>query len=239
MREKFYIGVDDTDMLDISGTGQLSRGLLYDLLSRGPSRAELGLSRHQLLQDPRVPSTRMNRCSCIVIDSESDDREALIEESCRYVTAGSIDGSDPGVCLAAESQVDGPIEEWGHTVKRELVTQSQAGELAERHAIFLRPLGGTGDGIIGALASVGLRRGMNDGWMVVRGELREMHGRVEAGVVRLQGIDVRMQDGSEVPDEALLITNDKLRASIRNGMAVVHVRPNHDSVLEALLPEKK
>ena len=237
-RVGFYIGIDDTDMLDVSGTGQLARRLLGHLVSNRGTRSEHGLSRHQLLQDPRVPSTRMNRASCIVVESERDDRDALADESCRYVAEHAIEGSDPAVCVAEQAQIGEAVQGYASRVKSELVDLPLARSTSAAHGIFLEPLGGTGDGVIGALAAVGLRRGMNDGWMVHRGALRDLNGRVRARVIRALGIEVFTVHGHRLADAAEIETNDKVRASIRDGQAIVRVRPLSDTLFESLLPEK-
>ncbi len=50
-----YIGIDDTDTLDTPGTNQLARHLVRELTGLVRGRV---VTRHQLLEDPRVPCTR-------------------------------------------------------------------------------------------------------------------------------------------------------------------------------------
>ena len=59
--------------------------------------------------------------------------------------------------------------DWGLRCKRELVTQSEARQIAADHGIYLEGLGGTEDGVIGALAAVGLMATKNDGRVVYFG----------------------------------------------------------------------
>ena len=56
------LGIDDTDTLEDPGTNQLARHLLRELADR--FRARL-VTRHQLLEDPRVPCTKKNGCAAI------------------------------------------------------------------------------------------------------------------------------------------------------------------------------
>src|SRR6185503_7864697 len=60
------------------------------------------------------------------------------------------------------------VIEFGRRCQRELVTQAEARDLAERSGIRLEGLGGTEDGVIGALAAVGLLASGNDGRVVHR-----------------------------------------------------------------------
>ena len=71
------IGLDDTDVLDSRGTGHLAREIAgrlkadYDLL---------GVTRHQLLVDPRVPCTKNNSCSAILLDGgQAPDLDPLLQ----------------------------------------------------------------------------------------------------------------------------------------------------------------
>lgn len=59
-----YVGIDDTDTLDSPGTNQLARHLVQKLAGRW--RSDL-ITRHQLLEDPRVPCTRKNGCVAMTL----------------------------------------------------------------------------------------------------------------------------------------------------------------------------
>jgi hypothetical protein len=52
-----YIGLDDTDNKTSRGTGRLARAIAESLAERYAVR---GITRHQLLVDPRVPYTSHN-----------------------------------------------------------------------------------------------------------------------------------------------------------------------------------
>jgi len=60
-----FIGLDDTDTLESRGTGYLARQIAAALASDYPL---LGVTRHQLLRDPRVPCTRNNSSAAIALD---------------------------------------------------------------------------------------------------------------------------------------------------------------------------
>mgnify|MGYP000273024857 CR=1 FL=1 len=52
-----FIGLDDTDNLESRGTGHLARQIAATLSA---DYSVLGVTRHQLLLDPRVPCTKNN-----------------------------------------------------------------------------------------------------------------------------------------------------------------------------------
>ena len=71
----------------------------------------------------------------------------------------SAPGSDPGLCVVATTSVSGPkaLIGFGQTAKDSVLTKSDAYGLAQRLGIHLSEHGGTGQGVIGALAGAGLR----------------------------------------------------------------------------------
>ena len=58
------------------------------------------------------------------------------------------------------------VVEWGLRCQREFVKQSDARQIAAQHGIHLEGLGGTEDGVIGALAAIGLMATQNDGRVI-------------------------------------------------------------------------
>jgi hypothetical protein len=60
-----FIGLDDTDNLESRGTGWLARDIAAELSADYPV---VGVTRHQLLVDPRVPYTSHNSSAAITLD---------------------------------------------------------------------------------------------------------------------------------------------------------------------------
>ena len=60
-----YIGIDNTDVIDTPGTGNLARLLASQLAQRYPLQ---GVTRHQLLEDARVRCTKLNSTAGIMLD---------------------------------------------------------------------------------------------------------------------------------------------------------------------------
>jgi len=65
---QYVIGIDDMDTLESRGTGYLAR-VIADVL--GEEFDVLGVTRHQLLEDDRVPKTAKNSCAAILLAGTS------------------------------------------------------------------------------------------------------------------------------------------------------------------------
>ena len=212
------IGLDDTDNLESRGTGHLARQIAAELAVDFPL---VGVTRHQLLVDQRVPCTKNNSCAAITLDVDSDvDLPRLFERVREMMLVEFQPGSDPGLCIAAEVPVE--ITEFGFQVKRELVEQEQARRLADVNGLLLQGLGGTQDGVIGALAAVGLAACGEDGRYIYVGQVRDLSGLQSVQTVIDAGVTaVRTLDGTSVTQGLLLV--DKLRPARRGGQPVAVV----------------
>jgi tRNA(Ile2) C34 agmatinyltransferase TiaS len=212
------IGLDDTDVLESPGTGRLARQIAAVL---APRYAVLGVTRHQLLKDPRVPCTKNNSSAAILLDGDGHLDPATVFETVRCLMLHAFQpGSDPGLCVARA--VPSAVAEFGRRTQRELVTQAQARTLAAAHGIPLVGLGGDEDGVIGALAAVGLAASGEDGRYVLLGRTRELTGPVPVEALLAAGIGaVQTADGQAVTDG--LVLADRLRPARRCGGAVAVV----------------
>jgi hypothetical protein len=223
-----YVGLDDTDTLETSGTVQLARHLVAQLASRW--RGVL-ITRHQLLIDPRVPCTRKN--GCVAIGFEPIGKQSvdlLADDICQTTIDWCPVGSDPGVCVVAD-QPSPEIVDFGKACQSQLVSQAQARLLTARHSLILRGLGGTEDGVIGALAAVGLASTADDGRVVYLGKAPVDHYDV-SGVygtddLRQLGIDDIRCLSDERPIECGRVeVGKRLRPNLRKGRIVLFVSPS-------------
>ena len=115
--------------------------------------------------------------------------------------------------------------------QQELLDQDEALRLADEASIYLQPLGGTGGGIIGALAAVGLLATWNSGRVVHRGAHGEhpfnITGTLEVEEIFARGIDcVLRMDTGEVVRQGSIELGKKLRPNLREGQVVLYVLPN-------------
>jgi tRNA(Ile2) C34 agmatinyltransferase TiaS len=214
-----YIGLDDTDNLESRGTGRLAREIAADLARDYPV---LGVTRHQLLVDSRIPYTSHNSSAAILIDVPGSlPLETVFERVRALMQADFVSGSDPGLCVATESAAQS-VTDFGIRAQKEVVDQVQARFLALSSGILLNGLGGTEDGVIGALAAVGLAAGGQDGRYLLLGNSRDLTGLQPLEALRAVGVeDIRTLDGQAV--ETGFVLADKLRPARRAGRPVLFV----------------
>ena len=211
-----FIGLDDTDTLETRGTGHLARMIAAELA--GDLRIA-GVVRQQLLVDDRVPCTKNNSCATILVDQEADLID-VFERVKTLMLADFVAGSDPGLCVADEVPPD--VVAFGRRTQRELVSQAAAKQLADRHNLLLEGLGGTNDGIIGALAAVGLSSTGEDGRYVMVGDLRQLEGLQPLEALFSAGVAaIRTETGEFV--EKGFVNTYKLRPARRGGQPVAIV----------------
>jgi len=170
----YLLGIDDTDTMESRGTGFHARQLATSIEDEDLGSVH-GITRHQNYVHPDIPYTSQNSAACLVVESHA--REKLKTFSRQFLLNIAPDGSDVGICMASFDKVDDKIIEWGKRAKVEVLSKKEALALAERYDIYLEGLTGTHDGIIGALAAIGLRKSGNDGrfiWLRHKKELREL-----------------------------------------------------------------
>jgi len=217
------VGLDDTDTLETRGTGHLAREIASALAQDYPV---LGVTRHQLLRDPRVPCTKNNSAASVLLEAGGAEALAAVYARVRaLMLAALIPGSDPGLCVA--EAVPDEVLAYGRRVQRELVDQGSARTLAAACGLPLAGLGGTEDGVIGALAAVGLAASGEDGRYVLVGRVRELSGLQPVSALLAAGIAaVRTLEGAPVVGG--LVDTDRLRPARRGGRPVAVVAPEGD-----------
>lgn len=126
-----------------------------------------GISRHQLFVHPSVPYSSHNSSMCITAEADQDRFAKIVQIAEQIVEKGSAPGSDPGLCLAAGSRENLAGEEliaFGLKAKRELCTKEEAYTLAEKTGVHLSEHGGTGQGVVGALAAIAPWKNSRPAW---------------------------------------------------------------------------
>lgn len=174
------VGIDDTDMPGVGGTGRLARGMAAELIGVGLG-STLGVTRHQLFEGPGVPKTSRNSAAAWALTTSADTSN-LIRAVAAVVERDSIEGSDPGIAVAWGPCPPAALEYARHAQSM-LVEQATARLIAADHGIHLSGHGGTEDGVIGALSAAMLRLDGNDGRYVDLPGIRSVSG--EIGVADL------------------------------------------------------
>lgn len=163
---KILLCIDDTDNLESIGTGELLENLCKELATR--NLAIFGfVSRHQLFIHDEIAYTSHNSSMCCELKIEEFHLDEIISFAKEYLEKNSAIGSDPGLCVICIEDLEEikNLVDFSNKAKTEVLNKSDAYKLAQEHNkyIFLSEHGGTGDGVIGALAGCGLRLSGMDG----------------------------------------------------------------------------
>ncbi len=214
----YIIGIDDTDNTESRGTGHLAR-IMAAALSQDFSVH--GVTRHQLLEDERVPKTAKNSCAAVLFEGDPYPLEEIAIVARKVMLDDFQPGSDPGLCVV--SAVPPEVVAFGQRARREFLSQDEPRELATVHGLYLEGLGGDEGGVIGALAAVGLAADGNDGRYVQVGSIRDLEGLQPVEAVLAAGISkILTAEGRPVTDGSVLA--DKLRPARRNGSPLLFVK---------------
>lgn len=228
---RVLIGLDDTDAPDSRGTGFQARQLGERLQREGLAEVG-GITRHQLLVSPQIPYTSHNSSACLSAVLHPADRELVIAYCREFLHAESAPAADAGLCVAVWEDLGAAVADFGARAKREVLTVEAALALGQERGLCLEGLTGTGQGVIGALAGVGLCWAGNDGrYLWVRG-LRELSGTYTvAALQRAAGVEVVCdQQGHPVPLAAQVDVGPWPRPILSDGKAVLLVEEvdHHD-----------
>jgi hypothetical protein len=160
----YLVCIDDTDMPGTKGTGWLVQELCEKIVDRGWGNCS-PISRHQLFVHEDIPFTSHNSSMCFEIGLENRDMESVIAFMADFLEIRSEKGSDPGLCVAKLDDLlnQRPLIEFGQMAKKAVTSKQVAYDLALQTNIHLSEHGGTGDGVVGAVAGIGLRLSGNDG----------------------------------------------------------------------------
>lgn len=227
---RVLLGIDDTDDLETRGTGHLAEAIARELERCGWGTRSY-VTRHQLLVHPDVPFTSHNSAMCFAAELDPDRLGALTAHAAAYLEEASAPGADPGLCVAVADGLAsaGELLAFGERAKREVLGVEEAQALARRAGVHLSAHGGTGGGVIGALAAVGLRLGGNDGRL--RGHLdvgapdevvtvRRLCAHPHVAAVATLGGELLTDD------QAVLLSGWKVKPVLRGGRGVLLVAPS-------------
>lgn len=220
MRTEFFISIDDTDVRGGEGTGRLARRIAEKL-----DMDMLGITRHQLLIHPSIRYTKRNSCNVIMVRSGTPVYD-VFEEVREIILKRFKEGSDPGLAIA--ENIPRSVVEFGLMAQRNVLTKQDASSLANEQGILLEEIGGTGDGVIGALAGLGLCSSGSDGRYIMLKGLRELRGSVSIAELRQMGIDALLLDGGRRLEEGSVATASRIRPSRLDGTPILFVVEKED-----------
>ena len=235
---RFVVGIDDTDFGDSIGTGALARELKVRF-ERVLGVQCTGITRHQLLVHPDIPYTSQNSSACLEIEGEVSLESVVVcaRELLEFLVHP---GADPGLCVCTPDQVKREIVDFGCRAQQEVLCKEDAVALAVEDGVLLQEVGGTGGGIIGALAACGLRGSGSDGRFIALRGIREMKesatvAQILAGTGVHRVVDERNIDAA--PD-ALVHTRGWIRPNLVDFEAHLLVRVEGDGYVVVGKKEK-
>jgi hypothetical protein len=161
---RLLISIDDTDNVDSPGSGTVAEALADELQKRGLAQCS-GITRHQLLVHPAIPYTSHNSAMCFPAVCTAGKLDEVILFSQDFLAGTAAIGSDPGLAVAVDNAAldAAALICFGKRAKQSLVAKQDAEDTARQVGVHLSAHGGSGEGIIGALAAIGLRLEGSDG----------------------------------------------------------------------------
>lgn len=209
---KTYVCIDDTDELggEIS-TGEISEQLrAYVQEKYAPCSL---VTRHQLFLDDAIPYTSHNSSMCFTTHLTLAQKDDLIAFAIKHLENICAPSSQPGLCVGFEEMLVDPkaLIKFGEDAKCKVLTKEAAYAMATRQNLHLSEHKNGGQGVIGALAGIGLRLQGNDGR--VKGKIKLKQSTIS--VKELLALDeicaVRLSNQEALPLEAIVYVNEALK----------------------------
>lgn len=222
-----FICIDDTDSIDSRGTGEIAGLMAEGIASKGIGRCG-AVTRHQLLLHPDIPYTSHNSSMCFPAEIPAIHLEAVTDYCCSTLAAESVSGSDPGLCIMVPERLNDPeaLVAFGRKAKNEVISKDEAYATAAAQGVHLSEHGGTGQGVIGALAGAGLRFTGNDGIFMGKFRVPATNGIASVRAIRGSGIDiVQTMDGMRLHDEAPVFVGEWVKPVLLDARSVLLVLP--------------
>ncbi len=215
------LGIDDTDDDSSRGTGYQARRLGHEIQESGLGELR-AVTRHQLLIDSHIDYTSRNSSACLVLETTEDQIPSLIALARSELETHCAPDSQVGICLAAPSAVDAAVQDFSQAAKRKVLSVDAAQAQSQQREIHLEGVKGSGAGVIGALAAIGLHASGNDGRFVWIPKLRDLDGRYTvAGLTKLLDVYVETISGGALPPSAEIDALEWMRPILRKGHAIL------------------
>jgi hypothetical protein len=127
------------------------------------------------------------------------------------------------------------VQAFGARCKQQLIKQQEARTLAAAHNISLIGLGGTEDGVIGALAAVGLAAANNDGRVIHLDDWPDdLEGVQPVDRIAARGVTVRNLRSNQPVTAGTIDLGKKLRPNWREGRPVLFVEQADNATWQAV-----
>lgn len=226
---KIFVAIDDTDNIDSRGTGELAEMIAEVLVAEGWGKIT-PITRHQLYIHPDIPYTSHNSSMCFEAQIKPDYLDTFTSFAGEFLQRESAPGSDPGLCIVAADFLQNPQElmNFGYRAKEKIITKEEAYQLAEKLNIHLSEHGGTGQGIIGALAGTGLRMSVNDGRFRGKLKIKSADGTASVDEIKKQTIieEVKSLEGYiSLNNSEKIALGEKVKAVMLDGKCTLLVFP--------------
>ncbi|MEG2547113.1 MAG: hypothetical protein RSA60_01580 [Eubacterium sp.] len=225
---QIYCCIDDTDNIDSPGTGTLADEIVAQIHNANLGRCA-PVTRHQLYIHPDIPYTSHNSSMCFSLETSENCYHKIIQLASEHLNKTAASGSDPGLAvLLFQSQTDySSLINFGLSAQKEVLTKENAFDCASKNKIHLSEHGGTGQGVIGALAGIGLRLTGNDG--EVKGSLKNTLPDGDYKIDQLLALEkidsiVDMANGMPLSDDAFVHLENPSKAVWHNSQAVLFVQ---------------
>ena len=222
------IAIDDTDNLESPGTGHLASHLIELLEENGLGKGS-PITRHQLYVHQDILYTSHNSSMCFEAEIDGINLGNITTFCQDFLIKESAPGSDPGLCIVdidALREKDVLIE-YGRKAKNTILNKKIAYDLAASLNVHLSEHGGTGDGIIGALAGTGLRLSGNDGRFKGKFAIGDENDTLPVKeILKRTGADtVKIEEGYTLHDNDMVRIGKKVKAVYLDYKAVILVFP--------------
>ena len=230
---KLLIGIDDTDNANSRGTGYHARQLGHALEESVLGKVH-GITRHQLYVHPNIRYTSQNSSACLNISTAFP--EEVRGYCAEYLLDQSAPGSDAGLCIVKAEEVSDEIMTWGQNAKHKVLNMPNAISLASEEGIYLQGFTGNHEGIIGAMAAVGLQAGGNDGRYIWRKGIKELR-EMKAGILSARQLkeeldldEIASLQGESPTDNERVLINEWVRPLLKNHKTILITQRtlNHD-----------
>lgn len=216
---KIIICVDDTDDLTKdTSTGRIAEAVMrvVDVLG---CRILQGITRHQLLIHEKIDYTSHNSAMCFAAKATGIEIKKIIDASELVIRKQMAASSNPGLCVCMIEELRDPekLIAFGKRAQTELILKEEAYKTAAAvGGTVLREYGGTGAGVIGALAGAGLRLSGCDG--LFRGSKQYGPGTQIKNAAEWKKL-LRIEkifdtDGTELDDTAVIELDGKIKLAL-------------------------